>query len=164
MSEQAQQGQQGQDDAPIFSIEKLYVKDLSLEVPNAPQCFLEREAAEVGLQMQSGGEAIGEGIFDVTLTLTVSAKLGDKTQFLVEVTQAGIFQIRNVPDADLEPIVAVACPNILFPYAREAVSDAVTRAGFPPVLLAPVNFEAIYRDRLRQQAEQDGGPREIPIQ
>jgi preprotein translocase subunit SecB len=162
MSEQAQQGQ---DNAPIFSIEKLYVKDLSLEVPSAPQCFLERDAAEVGLQMQSGGEAIGEGIFDVSLTLTVTAKLGDKTQFLVEVTQSGIFQIRNVPNEELEPIVAVACPNILFPYAREAISDAVTRAGFPPVLLAPVNFEAIYRDRLmQQQAEQSGGPHEIPVQ
>lgn len=162
MSEQAQQGQ---DSAPIFSIEKLYVKDLSLEVPNAPQCFLERDAAEISLQMQSGAEAIGEGIFNVSLTLTVTAKLGDKTQFLVEVAQAGIFQIRNVPNEELEPIVAVACPNILFPYAREAVSDAVTRAGFPPVLLAPVNFEAIYRDRVTQELEaRQAGPHEIPVQ
>jgi preprotein translocase subunit SecB len=163
MSEQAQQGQ---DNTPIFSIEKLYVKDLSLEVPNAPQCFLERDAAEIGLQLQSSGQAVGEGIFDVTLTLTVTAKLGDKTQFLVEVTQAGIFQIRNVPNEELEPIIAVACPNILFPYAREAVSDAVTRAGFPPVLLAPVNFEALYRDRVAQEmaAQQAAGPHEIPVQ
>jgi preprotein translocase subunit SecB len=97
------------------------------------------------------------------LTLTVSAKVGDKTQFLIEAAQAGIFQIRNVPEADLEPIVAVACPNILFPYARETISDAVTRAGFPPVLLAPVNFEAIYRDRM---AKQQAAPssHEVPIQ
>lgn len=157
MSEQAQE--------PIFSIEKLYVKDLSLEVPNAPQCFLEREAPEVSLQLQSGGEAVGEDVFNVTLTLTVTAKLGEKTQFLVEVTQAGIFQIRNVPNEELEPIVAVACPNILFPYAREAVSDAVTRAGFPPVLLAPVNFEAIYRDRVNQElAARQAGAHEIPVQ
>lgn len=143
--------EQAQDTSPVFSIEKIYVKDLSLEVPNAPQCFLERDAAEIGLQMQSGGAAIGEGIFNVVLTLTVTAKIGDKTQFLVEAAQAGIFQIQNVPDDELEPIIAVACPNILFPYAREAISDAVTRAGFPPVLLAPVNFEAIYRERLMQQ-------------
>ncbi len=151
---------------PVFSIEKIYVKDLSLEVPNAPQCFLERDAAEINLQMQTGGEAVGEGIFNVVLTLTVTAKIGDKTQFLIEASQAGIFQLRNIPNQELEPIIAVACPNILFPYARETVSDAVTRAGFPPVLLAPVNFEAIYRERLMQQQTQQAaaGPHEIPIQ
>lgn len=159
MSEQAQGTN---DSAPVFSIEKIYVKDLSLEVPNAPQCFLEREQAQVNLQMQTGGEAVGEGIFNVVLTLTVTAKIGDKTHFLVEAAQAGIFQIRNVPQEELEPIVAVACPNILFPYARETISDAITRAGFPPVLLAPVNFEAIYRQRLEQQ--QAGAPHEVLIQ
>lgn len=146
-----------QDSAPVFSIEKIYVKDASLEVPNAPHCFLERDPAEISLQMQTGGEAVGEGIFNVVLTLTVAARIGEKTQFLTEVAQAGIFRIANVPNEELEPIVAVACPNILFPYAREAVSDAVTRAGFPPVLLAPVNFEAIYRDRLAQQQGQTAG-------
>lgn len=161
MSEQAQNTN---DSAPVFSIEKIYVKDLSLEVPNAPQCFLEREQAQVNLQMQTGGEAVGEGIFNVVLTLTVTAKIGEKTHFLVEAAQAGIFQIRNVPQEELEPIVAVACPNILFPYARETISDAITRAGFPPVLLAPVNFEAIYRQRLEQQATTGQGPHELPIQ
>jgi len=150
--------EQAQDNTPIFSIEKIYVQDSSLEVPNAPQCFLERESAEIGLQMQSGGQAVGDNIFNVVLTLTVTAKIGDKTQFLVEVAQAGIFQIRNVPDAELEPIIAVACPNILFPYAREAISDAVTRAGFPPVLLAPVNFEAIYRERLMEAQQAPATP------
>ena len=163
MSEPAQQEQ---DNTPIFSIEKIYVKDLSLEVPTAPQCFLERDAAEINLQMQTGGEAVGDGIFSVVLTLTVTAKIGDKTQFLIEAAQAGIFQIRNVPESELEPIVAVACPNILFPYARETVSDAVTRAGFPPVLLAPVNFEAIYRERLMQQQTQQAatGAPATPLQ
>lgn len=156
---------QAQDTAPAFSIEKIYVKDLSLEVPNAPQCYLERDAAEINLQLQTAGEAVGDGIFNVVLTLTVTAKIGDKTQFLIEAAQAGIFQIRNVPNEELEPIVAVACPNILFPYARETISDAVTRAGFPPVLLSPVNFEAIYRDRLSQQAaQQASAPQEVPIQ
>jgi preprotein translocase subunit SecB len=145
---------------PVFSIEKIYVKDLSLELPNAPQCFLEREAAQISVQMGSSGTAVGEGTFEVVLTITVTAKIGDKTQFLVEVAQAGIFIIQNVPEAEIEPIVAVACPNILFPYARESVSDCVTRAGFPPVLLAPVNFEAVYRQRL--EAEQR--PHEVPVQ
>ncbi len=154
---------QAQDSKPVFSIEKIYVKDLSLEVPNAPQCFLERESAEINLQMQTGGEAVGEGVFNVLLTLTVTAKIGDKTHFLVEAAQAGIFTIRNVPVEELEPIVAVACPNILFPYARETISDAVTRAGFPPVLLAPMNFEAIYRDRLIQQ-QAAAGSHEVPLQ
>jgi preprotein translocase subunit SecB len=140
---------------PVFSIEKIYVKDLSVELPNAPQCFLEREAAQIEVQLGSSGTAIGEGTFEVSLTATVTAKVGDKTQFLVEVAQAGIFLIQNVPEADIEPIIAVACPNILFPYAREAVSDCVTRAGFPPVLLTPVNFEAVYRQRV--EAAQGAG-------
>lgn len=158
MSEQAQQDQ---NNTPAFSIEKIYVKDLSLEVPNAPQCFLMREDAGISLQMQTSGEGIGDGVFNVVLTLTVTAKIGEKTQFLVEVAQAGIFQIRNVPDEEVEPIIAVACPNILFPYARESISDAVIRAGFPPVLLAPVNFESLYRERLMQQA---AGASETPLQ
>jgi preprotein translocase subunit SecB len=146
---------------PVFSIEKIYVKDLSIELPNAPQCFLERDAAQIEVQMGSAGTAVGEGTFEVVLTVTVTAKVGEKTQFLVEVAQAGIFVIQNVPEGDIEPIVAVACPNILFPYARETVSDAVTRAGFPPVLLAPVNFEAVYRQRLEAQ---QGAPHEVSIQ
>ena len=147
---------------PVFSIEKVYVKDLSLELPNAPQIFLEREqpAVEVGLQSEANG--LGDGIFEVVLTVTVTAKVGEKTQFLVEAAQAGIFQIRNVPDEEVEPVVAIACPNILFPYARETVSDIITRAGFQPVLLAPVNFEALYRHRQEQQAQHPTG--ELPIQ
>ena len=147
---------------PVFSIEKVYVKDLSLELPNAPQIFLEREqpADAVGLQSEANG--LGDGIFEVVLTVTVTAKVGEKTQFLVEAAQAGIFQIRNMPDEEVEPVVAIACPNILFPYARETVSDIITRAGFQPVLLAPVNFEALYRQRQEQQAQHPTG--ELPIQ
>ncbi|MDR2000283.1 MAG: protein-export chaperone SecB [Zoogloeaceae bacterium] len=133
---------------PVFNIEKIYVKDLSLELPNSPQCFIERDPAQIEVQLGSSGGAVGEGTYEVTLKVTVTAKIGEKTQFLIEVAQAGIFLIQNIPDADMESIVAVACPNILFPYAREAISDCVTRAGFPPVLLAPVNFDAIYRQRL----------------
>lgn len=152
------------DQQPVFSIEKIYVRDLSIELPNAPQCFLERENPEVEIQINTRGEAVDDGVFEVVLTATVTAKLGDKTQFLVEAAQAGIFVIRHVPEADLEPIVAVACPNILFPYIRETVSDAVTRAGFPPVILAPVNFESLYQQRAMAEQSAAAGPHEIPIQ
>ncbi len=148
------------DQQPVFSIEKLYVKDLSLEVPNAPQVFLEREAPEMEVQLQSAATGLGDDLFETALTVTVTAKLADKAFFLVEVVQAGIFQIKNVPQGDLEAILGVACPNILFPYAREVVSDAVNRAGFPPVILAPVNFESLYQQRLQQQASGT----DVPIQ
>lgn len=148
------------DQQPVFSIEKLYVKDLSLEVPNAPQVFLEREAPEMEIQLQSAAVGLGDDLFETTLTVTVTAKQGDKAFFLVEVAQAGIFQIKNVPQSDVEAILGVACPNILFPYAREVVSDAVNRAGFPPVILAPVNFESLYQQRVQQQASGT----DVPIQ
>ena len=148
---------------PVFAIEKLYVKDLSVEVPNAPEIFLEREQPQVEIQLNTGGRGIGDGVFEVILTVTVTAKFEDKTVFLVEVGQGGIFRIQNVPDEQLEPLIAVACPNILFPYAREAVSDAVARAGFQPIILQPVNFEGMYMQRLQQQAE-SGAPAEDPIQ
>ena len=140
-------------EAPSFTIEKLYVKDLSLEVPNAPAIFLEQESPEVSIQLQTGVQNLGDGAFDVTLTVTVTAKLGEKTVFLVEVGQAGIFRIRNVPEDNITPLLSVACPNILFPYAREVVSESATRAGFAPVLLQPVNFEALYAQRLQQEQE-----------
>ena len=147
---------------PVFGIEKLYVKDLSLEVPNAPEIFLEREQPQIEIQLNTGGRGVGEGVFEVVLTVTVTAKMGEKTVFLVEVGQAGIFRIQNVPEEQMEPLIAVACPNILFPYAREAVSDAVSRAGFQPIVLQPVNFEGMYMQRL-QQAEA-GAPAEVSIQ
>jgi preprotein translocase subunit SecB len=138
-------------EAPSFGIEKLYVKDLSLEVPNAPGIFLERESPEVAIQLQTAVHGLGDGAFEVTLTVTVTAKLGEKTVFLVEVGQAGIFRVKNVPEDNLEPLLSIACPNILFPYAREVVSESVTRAGFAPVLLQPVNFEALYASRVQEQ-------------
>jgi len=139
-------------DQPAFGIEKLYIKDASIEVPNAPQIFTERTAPQVSIELANTAQKVEEGIFDVSIKVTVTSKIGDKTAFLVEVTQAGIFVIRNMPDENLEPVLAVACPNILFPYAREAISDMVTRAGFTPVLLNPINFEALYLQQ-KQQAE-----------
>lgn len=139
---------------PVFSIEKLYVKDLSVEAPNTPEIFLENDAPGVELQLRTEGKALNEGLFEVALTVTVTAKIGEKVAFLVEATQAGIFQLRNIPQESIEPLLAVACPNLLFPYAREVVSDATTRAGFTPVILQPVNFEQLYMERQRQQAAQ----------
>ena len=150
-----------QDEQPVFGIEKLYIKDFSVEVPHAPEIFLEREAPQVEIQLGTAGRALGEGAYEVVLTVTVTTKLEDKTVFLVEIGQAGIFRIVNVPDEQVEPLIAVACPNILFPYAREAVSDAVTRAGFAPIVLQPVNFEGMYMQRLQEQAS---APTEVPIQ
>ena len=146
-------------DQPIFSVEKLYVRDLSIEVPNAPQCFLERETPNIDVQLATAATRLDEGFFDVTLTVTVTAKIGEKTVFLVEVGYAGLFRIRNIPEENLEPLLAIACPNIIFPYAREVISEAVTRAGFAPVILQPVNFEAMYAARVQQeQAEQAEAP------
>lgn len=139
---------------PLFSIEKIYVKDLSLEIPNAPRIFLERETPEVNIQLHTKAERIDEGMFESVLTITVTAKIKDKTMFLVEVQQAGVFQIRNVPEADMEPVLGIACPNVIFPYLRETVSDVVTRAGFHAVVLNPVNFEALYYQG-KQQGEND---------
>jgi len=148
MSEAAQNTQ------PVFSIEKVYVKDLSLEIPNAPQVFLERDTPQVDIQLHHNSSSVEEGVYQTTLTVTVTAKVKDKTMFLVEAAQAGIFVVRNVPAQDLEAVLAIACPNILFPYVREVVSDVVVRAGFPPVVLSPVNFEAIFQAQREQQQQQ----------
>ena len=143
-----------QNDQPIFSIEKVYVKDLSLEIPNAPQIFLEREAPQVDIQLHHNSQGVEDGVYETTLTVTVTAKVGEKTLFLVEASQAGIFVARNIPAQELDAVLGIACPNILFPYVREVISDTVMRAGFPPVVLSPVNFEAIYQAQREQQAQQ----------
>ena len=132
---------------PTFGIEKIYVKDLSLEVPGGPQAFMQQEQPQLEVQITHQSQRVNDVLFEVTLIITVTAKSGDKTLFLVEASQAGVFQIRGVPEQDLPPVLGIVCPNVLFPYVRETVSDLVNRAGFPPVLLAPVNFEAIYQQR-----------------
>ena len=154
MAKEDNANQAAMNEQPAFGIEKLYIKDASIEVPNAPQIFTDRTAPQVSVELANAAQKLEEGIFDVSIKVTVTAKVGDKTAFLVEVAQAGIFVIRNMPDENLEPVLAVACPNILFPYAREAVSDMVTRAGFAPVLLNPINFEALY---MQQKQAADAG-------
>jgi preprotein translocase subunit SecB len=147
------------DDAPqpSFQIEKVYVKDVSLEIPGAPRVFLEAQSPQLEIQVRHEAAGFAEALYEVVLTVTVTAKAGEKTLFLAEAAQAGIFAVRHVPAQDLEPLLAVACPTILYPYAREAISDLVARGGFPPVLLAPVSFEALYAQRKQEGA---GGARD----
>jgi preprotein translocase subunit SecB len=139
---------------PIFSIVKIYVKDMSVEVPGAPQVFLQGDSPKIEVQLAQNVQTAAEGLYEVTLVVTVTAKAEERTLFLAEAHQAGLFQIRNVPDDDMAAVLGMVCPNVLFPYARETISDVINRAGFPPVLLAPVNFEALYQQRIAEQQSQ----------
>jgi len=135
-----------------FAIDKIYVKDLSLENPGAPQSFQMTEAPQVEIGLRTRAEQVAPDRYECVLTITVTARAGDKTVFLVEAAQAGVFSIRGVPPNQLQPVLAIHCPAVLFPYARETVADATMRAGFPPVHLAPINFEALYQQQLAQGA------------
>jgi preprotein translocase subunit SecB len=148
MSEQSQQ--------PSFQIEKIYVKDLSLEIPAGPQAFTQQAQPQLEVQINTAGGKFAEGYYEVSISATVTAKTGERTLFLAEAVQAGIFSVRNVPAEELDPLLNIGCPTILFPYLRETISDLVTRGGFPPVLLSPVSFEALYMQRLQQQGGQQG--------
>ena len=140
---------------PQFSIEKIYLKDLSLEIPNAPQVFLQMESPQIDITVHNGASALDQpGLYEAVLTVTVTAKLKDKTTFLVEVAQAGIFQVLNLPPAEIDAVLGVLCPNTLLPYARETVASLLTRAGFPPVVLQHMSFDAAYQERLRQMQEE----------
>jgi preprotein translocase subunit SecB len=140
--------------APTLSIQKIYVKDLSLENPGAPQSFFLQEAPQVEVGLRTRGEQIEQDIYECVLTVTVTAKIADKILFLVEVAQGGVFQIKGVPVADIQPIIGIHCPNVLFPYIRETIADAISRAGFPPVHLDPINFELLYQQQLANLAQQ----------
>jgi preprotein translocase subunit SecB len=146
--------------AATFQIEKIYVKDLSLEIPHAPGVFTEQVQPEIQVQINTEAQQFGEGYYEVTVTATVTAKTGERTIFLAEVEQAGIFSLRNVPATDIGPLLGVACPTVIFPYLREAMSDVITRGGFPPLLLAPLSFEQLY---LQQQAAQQGQGPQIQV-
>ena len=132
---------------PIFQIQRVYLKDLSLEQPNSPAILLEQEQPAVDIQLGIDAQAVAEGIFEVAVTATVTTKIGDRTVFLVEAKQAGIFEIRNVPQEQMGAIMGIACPQIVYPYLRASVADTVTRAGFPPVHLAEINFQAMYEQQ-----------------
>ena len=140
----------GAEAAPAFTIERIYVKDLSVENPGAPQSFQMTQSPSIEIGLRTRGEQVAQDVYECVLTITVTATSEGKTVFLVEAAQAGLFVIRGVKPTDMQPLLAIACPNILFPYARETIADAVIRTGFPPVHLAPINFEALYQQQLAQ--------------
>jgi preprotein translocase subunit SecB len=136
--------------APVFQIQRIYLKDLSLEQPNSPQILLEQSQPQVDINLSLGAAAVADSVYEVVVTATVTTKINDKVLFLIEAKQAGIFEVRNIPEDQLQAIISIACPNIVYPYLRAIVSDVCTRAGFPPVLLSEVNFQAMFD---AQQAE-----------
>jgi preprotein translocase subunit SecB len=144
------------DGTPVFQIQRIYLKDLSLEQPNSPQILLEQQQPQVDINLGLAAEPVAEGIYEVTVTATVTTKIQDKTLFLVEAKQAGIFELRNIPPEQLQPIIGIACPQIVYPYLRAIVSDVCTRAGFPPVLLAEVNFQAMFEAQQQSQVGANG--------
>ena len=145
-----------QDSTPVFQIQRMYLKDLSLEQPNSPQILLEQQQPQVDINLAMAAGGVAEGIFEVTVTATVTTKIQDKTLFLIEAKQAGIFEIRNVPQDQLQGILSIVCPQMIYPYLRAIVSDVCTRAGFPPVLLSEVNFQAMFEAQQAQAAAQNG--------
>jgi preprotein translocase subunit SecB len=140
---------------PVFQIQRVYLKEASLEQPNSPAILLAQEQPEVNIQLGVDAVPVAEGVFEVTVTATVHTKIGEKTVFLVEAKQAGIFEIRNLPTEQMGQIMGITCPAIVYPYLRGNVADIVSRAGFPPVHLAEINFQAMYE---QQQAEQAATP------
>jgi preprotein translocase subunit SecB len=145
------------DSNPVFQIQRVYLKDLSLEQPNSPQILLEQQQPQVDINLSLSAGGVSESAYEVCVTATVTTKVGDRTLFLIEAKQAGIFEIRNLPQEQLQGVVSVVCPQILYPYLRAIVSDVCTRAGFPPILLTEVNFQAMYEAQQQQQAAQKDG-------
>ena len=135
---------------PVFQIQRVYLKDLSLEQPNSPAILTSTEQPSVDIQLGVGMEQVADGIVEVTVTATITTKIEDKTVFLVEAKQAGIFEVRNLPDDQMGPVIGIACPQIIYPYLRGNVADVINRAGFPPVHLAEINFQAMFEQQ--QQA------------
>lgn len=137
---------------PVFQIQRVYLKEASLEQPNSPAIFLQQDQPSIDIQLGVAADPVAEGVFEVTVTCAVHTKVKDKTVFLVEARQAGIFEIRNMPQEQLGPILGIACPQIVYPYLRGNVADLIQRGGFPPVHLAEINFQAMYEQQQAQQA------------
>lgn len=137
---------------PTFQIQRVYLKDLSLEQPNSPGIFLEQEQPKLEIAVDVNAERLSESVFESTVTITLTAKIKEKVAFLVEAKQAGIFEVRNIPSDQIDPLLGIGCPNIIYPYLRANIADMVTRAGFPPIHLAEINFDAFYKQRLQAAA------------
>lgn len=155
------QNSEGQD--PSFGLQRTYVKDMSLEMPNAPAIFLDEEAPSVEVSIQVGGQQLAETVFESVVTATVTTRINDKVLYLVELSQAGIFEAANIPAEQLDPLLGIVCPTMLYPYLRANVADAITRSSLPPLHLAEMNFQTLYEQRLAQaqsgddSAKQDSG-------
>jgi preprotein translocase subunit SecB len=151
------------DATPVFQIQRMYLKDLSLEQPNSPQILLEQNQPQVDINLGVAANPVADGVFEVTVTATVTTKVGDKVLFLVEAKQAGIFEIRNIPEEQMQGIISIVCPQMIYPYLRAIVSDICTRAGFPPIMLTEVNFQAMFEAQQAQAsaASQGNGSRII---
>lgn len=143
---------------PIFQIQRVYLKEASLEQPNSPAILLEQESPTVDIQLGVNAAPVAEGIFEVTVTATVQTKIKDRTVFLVEATQAGIFEIRNLPEEQMGQIMGIACPQIVYPYLRGNVADLIQRGGFPPVHLSEINFQAMYEQQQQQKVAAEAQP------
>ncbi len=139
--------------APVFQIQRVYLKEASMEQPNSPAILLEQEQPSVDIQLGIEANPVAEGVFEVSVTATVHTKIKDKTVFLVEVKQAGIFEVRNLPEEQMGPIMGIACPQIVYPYLRGNVADLIQRSGFPPVHLSEINFQAMYEQQQSQAAQ-----------
>lgn len=151
--QQAGGNAQGAAAGPTFQLQRCYLKDASLELPHAPRIFLEQQSPSIDVQLEVSNSAVLDGIYEVVVRVTATAKLADKVLFLVEGKQAGIFEIRNVPKEQFDPIIGIVCPNIVYPYLRANVADLVARTGLPPIHLSEINFEALYQQRLAQQQQ-----------
>ena len=138
--------------APVFQIQRMYLKDLSLEQPNSPQILLEQTQPQVDINLQMAAAGVSDGIFEVTVTATVTTKVQDRTLFLIEAKQAGIFEIRHIPSDQMQGILGIVCPQMIYPYLRAIISDVCTRAGFPPIMLTEVNFQAMFEAQQAQIA------------
>ena len=145
MAEQQQQG------SPVFQIQRMYLKEASLEQPNSPAILLEQEQPAVEIQLGVEAQNVAEGVWESCVTATITTKIKDKAVFLCEVKQAGIFEIRNMPQDQMNPVLGIACPQIVYPYLRANVADIITRGGFPPVHLAELNFQAMYENQNNPQ-------------
>ena len=150
-------------ETPVFQIQRVYLKEASLEQPNSPAILLEQEAPTVDIQLGVNAAPVAEGIFEVSVRATVQTKIKDKTVFLVEATQAGIFEIRNLPQEQMSQVMGIACPQIVYPYLRGNVADLIQRGGFPPVHLAEINFQAMYEQQQAQLAAQAGAGAAAPV-
>jgi preprotein translocase subunit SecB len=148
--------QNEQNNAPSFNMQRVYLKDLSLEMPNAPAIFLEQEGPKVDVSINIGGQALAETVFESTITVTVTTRIGEKVLYLVEATQAGIFQIANIPAEQIDPLMGIVCPTMLYPYLRANIADAITRTSLPPLHLAEVNFQALFEQRVAEAQAQAG--------